>query len=343
MLKPLPVDQLPATDNLLQSALWARFKSEFGWSAHAFALDAPSGPATLLVLARRVGPGASLAYVAHAPGDPMTDLEELGDALCAHLPRDVACIRFDVPWEVEREGYLPLRDSPTSRLTKSPVDVQPPSTVIVELEDDEALLAAMHKKHRYNVRLAAKKAVTVREASPQELPTWYSLYRETAERDRISIHSERYYARLFELAAQHDVESSVPAPVSLHLFLAEYDSRPLAGIIVSHCGSRATYLYGASANARRELMPNYAVQYGAMRHARDRGMRRYDLFGIPPADDPGHPMHGLYRFKTGFGGQIVHTPGCWDLPLRPVAYRLYRGAERVRDYYHHRLRKRRAR
>jgi lipid II:glycine glycyltransferase (peptidoglycan interpeptide bridge formation enzyme) len=67
-----------------------------------------------------------------------------------------------------------------------------------------------------------------------------------------------------------------------------------------------------------------------MRDAKAAGCLVYDLFGIPPVDDPNHPMAGLYRFKTGFGGRIVHRPGSWDYPYRPLAKVLYSIAERTR-------------
>ena len=86
-------------------------------------------------------------------------------------------------------------------------------------------------------------------------------------------------------------------------------------------------------------MPNYALQWRAILHAREAGFATYDLFGVPPADDPTHPMHGLYRFKTGFGGRLVHRAGSWDVVTRPMRYGAYHFAERIRSFYFHRMRK----
>ena len=97
---------------------------------------------------------------------------------------------------------------------------------------------------------------------------------------------------------------------------------------------------GSSADRKRNLMPSYALQWQAMRLARDSGCRSYDLFGIPPRDDAAHPMHGLYRFKTGFGGTIFNRLGCWDVALRPLLYGAYRIAESLRGAYFRRWRKR---
>ncbi|MCL2068259.1 MAG: peptidoglycan bridge formation glycyltransferase FemA/FemB family protein, partial [Treponema sp.] len=64
--------------------------------------------------------------------------------------------------------------------------------------------------------------------------------------------------------------------------------------------------------------------------AKEAGCIYYDLFGIPPDDNPTHPMAGLYRFKTGFGGQIIHRPGSWDFPYKPAIYCLFNIAEALR-------------
>ncbi len=87
-------------------------------------------------------------------------------------------------------------------------------------------------------------------------------------------------------------------------------------------------------------MPAYALQWEAIKQAAEAGCTSYDFFGIPPADNPEHPMHGLYRFKTGFGGEILHRPGCWDFPYKKSAYKAFKSLEKARNYYYKNLRKR---
>ena len=194
----------------------------------------------------------------------------------------------------------------------------------------------MHKKNRYNIRLAERKGVSVRAASADELPRWYALYEETAARDGITIHS--FSATTRRSSSSLRGQRRLRTHRHLHLYLAEHEGELLAGIVVVHYAGGATYLYGASSNEKRNLMPNYALQWRAIENAARAGCSWYDMFGVPPADDPAHPMHGLYRFKTGFGGAIVHRLGAWDAPVRPVAARLFRLAERGRDVYFHRMR-----
>jgi len=224
--------------------------------------------------------------------------------------------------EGEEAGASDPVPEPLARpLRKPPADVQPPDTVIVSLDDDETLLARMHKKTRYNIRLAEKKGVVVEKSGVEALDEWYQLYRETAERDKISIHSRAYYQDLFDHAPH------------LTLWLARFEEKLLAGNIVLVHGSQSVYLYGASSNEHRNLMAPYALQWAAMRDCREHGATEYDLFGIPPTDDPQHPMHGLYRFKNGFGGDRVHRHGAWDGVFRPLAWQIWTKADALRVWY----------
>ncbi|MCL2479630.1 MAG: peptidoglycan bridge formation glycyltransferase FemA/FemB family protein, partial [Treponema sp.] len=162
---------------------------------------------------------------------------------------------------------------------------------------------------------------------------FYSLLKETAKRDHISIHNINYYKTLFSHTREYqkkDTESGSAAAPVLHLYTAEYEGEALASIIVLFRGREAVYLYGASSGSKRNLMSPYALQVRAMMDAKDLGCSEYDLFGIPPSEDPHHPMAGLYRFKTGFGGRIIHRPGSWDYTYRPLAMELFRFMESLR-------------
>lgn len=332
----LPRDaRLFAHDNLLQTPLWGRMKGAFGWRPHHFILDETH---PLLVLTRPLGGGYSLGYIPWGPGAPVdsgdwTALEELARRAAALLPEKLLFLRFDPPWDVDREA---LGDKRHGKFRRASMDIQPPSTVILGLNaPEEDILQGMKKKTRYNIRLAEKKGVSVRRGRPDELSAWYRIYEETARRDKIALHKEEYYRTLFDLAAENPHGAS-----EVRLYLAEIDGQVEAGIVVSHQGKRATYLYGASSNNKRNAMPAYGLQWHALREAKASGCESYDFYGIPPEEDPDHPMSGLYRFKVGFGGEVVHRPGSWDLPLKPALYGAYRLAEAARGWYYRKFRKR---
>jgi lipid II:glycine glycyltransferase (peptidoglycan interpeptide bridge formation enzyme) len=331
--------EAPSARNLFQSPFWAAQKERFGWRP----LVSPEGE---LLLHRKLPGPFSLFYVpyggtggadsaTHLPPGENFDLSDyLHRLVTAAEIVAPTFLRWDVPFPTECVGPERLE---AAGLEKAVSDVQPPDTVVLDLrQEEEALLGGMKGKTRYNVRLAEKRGVSVEAAEPEEaLAAWYELYRLTAGRDRIAIHSYDYYRSLFEVAREGNCRD-----LSLRLYLARHEGDLLAGIITARYRGSAYYLYGASSNEKRNLMPAYALQWRAIRDARREGANWYDFFGIPPAEDASHPMHGLYRFKTGFGGAIVHRPGAWDLPLRPLAYRAFRLAEGGRTYYYKVLRKR---
>ena len=321
--------------SFLQSGFWGSFKARFSWNARAFLVDWGEGETLpLLVIRRRLAPGFSFAYLPWGPELPSrfvgdnkaktVALVSLATALRSQLPPDLTFIRFDPPWaSSDADGETPILYAPFHH---SGADIQAPDTVIVDLSNSlDQILAAMKPKWRYNIRLAEKKGVLVRRADATDIPAFYKLYQETAQRDRIAIHGIAYYETLFS----HALEYGPQAP-NIRLYLAEYEGKAIAGVVTIFYKSTGVYLYGASSDEKRSFMPAYALQWQAMKDAKDFGCIEYDMFGIPPRSDPKHPMAGLFRFKTGFGGTVVHRCGSWDYAYKPLACHLFRLAERFR-------------
>ena len=323
-------------NGFLQTPFWARQKEAFGWKAEAVKWRQGEERGTLLVLLKKLPAGLAFAYI---PGAPSLDtavenrsgfLEALSRELRGVLPLGCFFLRYDLPDFSTEEDIRP--DFPDI-LIKAPMDIQPPDTVVLNLKEGyEALLPGMHKKTRYNIRLSEKKGVRVETAGLEKLPDWYELNRVTAERDRIALRPYKYYERLFrELEGEEAV---------LTLYLAYHEEDLLAGIIVLFYKKEAVYLYGASSNTKRNLMPAYALQARAIQDAVDVGCEEYDLYGCPPSADPDHPMAGLFRFKTGFGGEMRHRSGAWDFSYSKLFYGLYRLMEAGRRWYHKSWKKR---
>lgn len=330
---PSDLGSCDSASSFLQSGFWGSFKARFGWNARGFSVDwAEGGRLPLLVIRRRLPFGSSFAYVPWGPelpaGFPASDaersraLEELARALRPQLPPDTAFIRFDPPWAAEGEASPVVAGG----FRRAGADVQPPDTVILDLSStEEELLSAMKPKWRYNVRLAERRGVKVERRDEAGLDAFYGLYRETARRDRIAIHGLDYYRALFAHAAEYKASGQ-----DLRLYVAAFEEEPIAAIVTLFRGGEAVYLYGASSDAKRSLMPAYALQWRAIRDAKAAGALTYDFFGIPPKEDPSHPMAGLYRFKTGFGGRIVHRPGSWDYAYKGLETAAFRFAEAAR-------------
>ncbi len=105
--------------------------------------------------------------------------------------------------------------------------------------------------------------------------------------------------------------------------IAEVDGEPVAALFVFYFARRAYYVYGMSRDAHREKMPTYLLQWEAMKRAKARGCRAYDLWGAPEVFDESDSMWGVYRFKEGLGGKVVRTLGAWDFAPNPFWYKLY--------------------
>lgn len=173
----------------------------------------------------------------------------------------------------------------------------------------------------------------------EKVDRFYELYRITCERDGIAMHAKAYYEDLLKSSLEkiassdgtlHDLIEEIPR---VNLYIATHGGDDLGAIMVLNSKSESVYLYGCSSNVKRNLMPNFLLQWTAMQDAKAYGSRYYDMYGMPPTDDENHPMHGLYLFKTGFGGTNVHRAGTWDIPLKK-AYYIAVFAEKVRAFWH---------
>ncbi|MGJ3521542.1 lipid II:glycine glycyltransferase FemX [Nitratidesulfovibrio sp. D1] len=231
-------------------------------------------------------------------------------------------------------------------LKKAHRDMTVASSLVVDLTGTEQdILARMKPKTRYNIGLAARKGVRVDPALPDMLPVFHGLYRQTALRNGFAPCGYEQFRALFR-ARMHALNPTGPlAPTppdstpanpicpdraettspgrdaELLFLLARHGADVLAGAIVALCGATAHFLYGASADHKRQYMAPYAMHWKAMRLARQRGCAAYDMGAVPPGLDPAHPFHGLHRFKTGFGGRVELRSGSWDYPIDHAAHR----------------------
>jgi lipid II:glycine glycyltransferase (peptidoglycan interpeptide bridge formation enzyme) len=286
------------------------------------------------VLLRRLPWGQALAYVPKGPLVDWRRVEQVRPLLAAL--RDTARRRRAALLKLEPD----LLDSPVLDLLLASYGlrpghpVQPRSTIHVDLsQGDDGVLAGMKQKWRYNVRLAARKEIVVRPLTPADWPALHRMNEETARRDGFGIHTPAYYEAAFELFT--------PSAM-LHWLVAEYHGQSLGAIAVFALGQKSWYMWGASSNEERQRMPNHALQWAGMQWAIQRGCQLYDLWGIPDevgADPAAYAedyveqqggLWGVYRFKQGFGGQVVRYTGAWDLALSPVGHRLYYWSRQLR-------------
>lgn len=301
--------------HVLQTSTWGKFKSQFGWSP-SYLIEQDCGAQ---VLFRTLPLGYSIAYIPKGPlGKNWNQLWPEIDQLCKQ--------KHTIMLIVEPDYWEPLPETVFSQwlggFSPNPHTIQPRRTIFIDLSpDEEGILAAMKQKTRYNIRLAERKDVIVRET--QDLQSFYDMMCTTGQRDGFALHNLIYYKKAYEHFA----------PLGqCALLQAEYQGTPLAALMVFAYQEQAWYFYGASTNAERNRMPTYALQWQAMRWAKAKGCTSYDLWGVPDfgqetleADFSSRSdgLWGVYRFKRGFGGVLKRSAPAFIRIYRPLLYRAY--------------------
>lgn len=211
---------------------------------------------------------------------------------------------------------------PTTYKLQASNSIQPRETLILDIAEksEDELLAAMHEKTRYNIRLAERKGVEIvagigsgeREASG----IFWGLLTATAARDAFRTHPKEYYEKL--AATRSDAFSN-------EFFFARYRGAIVAGALVNFYADCATYLHGASSGEHREAMGPHLLHWRIIQEARRRGCGQYDWWGIDE-----RRWSGVSRFKRGFGGREVAHPPSVNIAYRPIWYTLYTAAKKGR-------------
>ena len=337
----------PAGD-ILQSWEWGDLKARSGWTPVRILVTDDGAPvAAVSILVRQMRdllrdnlkmpsffpvPNCSICYAPHGPvvswdrSDAVRGILEaatrqtrqVGGFVLKVEPAVEECIVAD---QLNRAGFR------HSSASEGFGGTQPRCVMQLSLLPDlETILAECKQKTRYNIRLAQRKGVTVREGEgDDDLRAFYDLLLVTAERDRFRVRGFSYY---------QDMASILGSSGMMKLFLAEHEGKLLSGALLFTFGRTCVYAYGASSNENRQLMPNYLMQWDMIRWAKLAGFSTYDFRGVSPTRDPSADDHlgGLNRFKEGFGAQFVEYVGDFDRVLNPAWNALWsRGMPRLRS------------
>lgn len=319
----------------LQSWAWGHFKARWGWQTTPLLLqvhDRPEAhkPLAAAMLLKRQLPKSpfSILYVPKGPVLDYNDgaLRRVALAQLEQIARLEKAIFVKIDpdvvrsWGLEDERRSPIGAKFVTELQGrgwrfSDDQIQFRNTVELDLtrsEDD--LLTAMKQKTRYNIRLAGRKEIAVRPGTDEDFENIAIMYQTTAARDGFAVRPVAYYL---------DAWRTLYAAGLAQPLLAEFQGQPLAAVIVVRYGRRAIYMYGASTDLERRRMPNYLLQWEAIRWAKAQGCEVYDFWGAPDEFVESDSLWGVWRFKAGFKGQVVHHIGAWDYPNRPFWYWVY--------------------
>lgn len=318
--------------HILQSWEWGEFKRETtGWQPQRLAFERVGQIVAMASIGvRNVGP-LKVMYVSKGPALDYTDVRLFQDVMMVleQRAKQQKAIWLKIDPDVILATGAPDSDDDTPDLTGdgitrklqqngwvySDAQVQFRNTVTIDLTQSiDEILMAMSGNTRRKVRTAAKKEVTIRDASLDDLPILYDLYQITGERDDFLIRPFDYYKQAWQKFMEADLA---------HALIAEYEGKPIAHVILLHFGQKCWYFYGASSNEERNRMPNYALQWEAMKWAKAQGYKTYDMWGAPDVFDESDSMWGVYQFKQGFRGTTVRYIGAWDYAPSKILYNGY--------------------
>jgi peptidoglycan pentaglycine glycine transferase (the first glycine) len=301
--------------HLLQMGEWGELKKDFGWEP----VRVVSDDTGVQILFRKLPLGFTIGYMPKPAGSK----QWAEGSVQFWREVDEICKRHRAVFlKVEPDAWLEDFNLQLSTFKRSTHNIQPPRTIIVSIkEDEEAILARMKQKTRYNIRLAEKKRVAVR--AWDDIAAFHEMMTVTGGRDGFGVHSKEYYQRAYELFHPKG---------TCELLLAEHAGKPLAALMVFANGKRAWYVYGASNNEERNRMPTYLIQWEAIRWAKARGCEEYDLWGVPDENEEAleaqfekrsDGLWGVYRFKRGFGGEVKRAAQALDRVYNPLLYWMY--------------------
>ena len=153
----------------------------------------------------------------------------------------------------------------------------------------------------------------------EDLKDFQRIMVETGERDGFIIRPLEYFEKMYDCLG----------PEHIKVLMAYYKDEPISGVIPIFYGNKTWYLYGASSNKHRNLMPNYLLQWEMIKMAIARKDDIYDFRGVSGVVDEHHPQYGLYRFKKGFGATFTEFIGVVYYPFKPLKYKLYKISEKA--------------
>ena len=316
--------------NFQQSLEWAEVKKP-NWIPEVILAEDDNGNiiGSLCVWVRKMPIFGNIMYSSRGPVCDIHDMrvmKQLTDGAKELAKKyNAFCLRIEPDIESDDQIFREVVTNLDYRIKDNAKDfkdeIQPRYVFRLDIKDktEEEIMAGFHQKWRYNIRLAGRKGVEVREGTREDLKDFHKIMVETGTRDKFIIRPLEYFEKMYDNMG----------PEHMKLLMAYYEGKPISGVIPIFYGNKTWYLYGASSNQHTNLMPNYLLQWEMIKMAIARHDDVYDFRGVSGVVDENHPQYGLYRFKKGFGAKFTEFIGEVYMPYKPITYRLYKFSEKA--------------
>lgn len=296
--------------NLWQSPLWEKFQKRLGkktWFLN-------NKKTQLLAIQHNLPLGYNWIDIPRGPIGQPEDYQLLLEELITSAKKEKTVYIRIMP-----ESSYQLLTTNYS-LKQAHANHQPETTLKLDTTlSEEELLKQMKPKGRYNIRLAQKKGVIIKES--KNVAAFFKIFQETTTRNKFGGHSQEYYETMLEVLGN-----------KAQLILAEYEDKIIAGGIFTYLNQEAIYYYGASSNQHRNVMAPYLIQWTAVKEAKKRKCKTYDFLGISPEKaNKNHPWKGVTSFKKKFGGTVINYYPAQEIILNPFIYNLFLALKKIRN------------
>ncbi len=315
--------------NFEQSLEWKNVKES--WENKVILSEDKEGKivGAISVLIRKIPMFGNMMYVARGPICDIHDEKVLKD-LCIGLKKmakeyKAFILKMEPDIESSDLEFRHIMENLGFKIKDDAKDfsdgIQPRYVFRLDIKGktEEEIFNNFHSKTRYNIRLANKKGVVIKEGNRENLKDFHKIMEITGKRDNFMIRPLSYFEKMYdELGKKH-----------FKLMMAYYEDKPISGIINIIYGNKIWYLYGASSNEHRNLMPNYLLQWEMIKYAIKQKKDVYDFRGVCGIVDESHPQYGLYRFKKGFNADFTEFIGEIYINFNPLKVKTYKIAEKA--------------
>jgi len=205
-------------------------------------------------------------------------------------------------------------------------------TFILDLtKSEEDLLKNMHPKTRYNIKIAKKHNVEVKEDNSQKaFERYWELTQNTTKRQKFYAHTKKYHTLQWETLSHKITDNNLTS----HLFTAVYQGKILTTMLFFVFHDTLYYPYGASSNESRNVMHSTLTMWEAILWGKKHGFKAIDMWGaLGPNPNINDPWIGFHTFKERFNPKHVEHIGSYDLIINPLLYQLYKAADKLRWLY----------